>query len=120
MERVLAQREWITVKAKPVAEQWDEFLRYWILKEAVSKALHAGLALPFRDMSLSLAPLQLLELPRGYGPSRGWHLEEHRLGASHRIAVAVSHGVAGLVRVIWQPTLVEDVIRSIVTSNRLS
>jgi 4'-phosphopantetheinyl transferase len=112
MSRVLAQSERAFLEAQPPSKRWPEFLRYWTLKEAISKALGVGLALPFHAVSLSLVPLQLLDLPQGFGTCRGWHLEEHDPGSSHRMAAAVRHGAAGSVKVVWQPTTIEDVIGS--------
>jgi 4'-phosphopantetheinyl transferase len=110
LDSVLTHQERACLEMQSQAERPEEFLRYWTLKEAISKALGVGLALPFQAVSLSLAPLQLLDLPQGFGTSHGWHLEEHRIGSSHRMAVAVRHGPAEHVKVLWQPTTIGDVI----------
>jgi 4'-phosphopantetheinyl transferase len=109
-DHVLTQQERAILEAHPMPQQWDQFLRYWTIKEAVSKALGVGLALPFKAVLLSLAPLQLLELPPGFGTCHGWHLEEHHLGSSHRMAAAVRHGIGGSVSIIWQATSLDDVL----------
>jgi len=87
--RCLSTAEQRRLEARPGAQRAARFLRYWTHKEAVAKALGAGLTLDFRTIEIDLdAPEQHVVVCDRTGRAEV-EVFEVAVGASHHAAAAV-------------------------------
>ncbi|MFC7738760.1 4'-phosphopantetheinyl transferase family protein [Roseomonas sp. GCM10028921] len=85
------------------------FMRFWTAKEAVSKALGQGLALPFEGIVLALDPFRVTALPPACGRPQEWHLEERSVG-DYRLALALRRPEGRGVVVRWETVTLERLV----------
>jgi 4'-phosphopantetheinyl transferase len=111
--QVLADTEYTELMAVPRPQRDRLFIRYWTLKEAVSKALKQGLALPFREIVCRLQPLRLITWPGAEGFTGEWHLAEYTLGRSHQMALAVALPRQRSIAVQWISLELSDIAASL-------
>lgn len=70
--------------------QSSDFLRHWVMKEALSKAAGQGLQSDFRTLTLSGNPLRIVALPQGFGETASWSTDSVEVD-THLITVAARH-----------------------------
>lgn len=106
----LAPGEQECLRIAAPGEARELFMRFWTAKEAVSKALGQGLALPFEGIVLALDPLRVTALPPACGRPQEWHLEERRVG-DHRLALALRRPEGLGVVARWETVTLERLVR---------
>ncbi|MCD2469916.1 4'-phosphopantetheinyl transferase superfamily protein [Jiella sp. MQZ9-1] len=103
--RYFAPSETAFVHAAEDDELTDRFFTFWTLKEAYIKARGMGLALPLDGFAYDVSasePTIRFEPTCPDDPSR-WRFFARRIGASHRLALAMAVAGAGVVSVcFWQ------------------
>lgn len=71
----------------PTEQRLAEFLRYWVCKEALVKAVGRGIALGLTKAVIAPGFEGYARLPEGCGAPEEWHLREWACGAD-RVAIA--------------------------------
>eukprot|EP00961_Rhodomonas_salina_P182674 2466213-Rhodomonas_salina.1 len=115
METSLTRKEWAQVRAVGTSDKelYHAFFVFWAFKEAYTKAMGIGLALPFRRLELTV-PMEILKAhdmevstPRRFPQDRNikatldgrvkkdWEFELYALDGEHLMALAIGpHDVA--------------------------
>lgn len=88
--RFLSVYERTTLKALPASQQYEQFLRYWTLKEAYLKAKGLGLPRTLDSFWFVLEPCKKVRLvDRTCENTSHWHFEHHAYSRYHMMATAV-------------------------------
>lgn len=94
----LTTRELAALQRLPAPARCRSFLRTWVRKEALSKAVGAGLALDPRTIELSEpgSEPRILSLPSLFGDASGWSVVDLEIDG-HFVAVAVEDAVPEII-----------------------
>ncbi|CAL9287097.1 4'-phosphopantetheinyl transferase family protein [Streptomyces sp. SudanB182_2057] len=89
-QRACTRQELADLRALPAHERGDAMVRLWTLKEAYTKALGVGTALPFRTFGFRVeGAAAVLHDDNGEPVRPGeWTFTTHRLGTGHVVSTA--------------------------------
>lgn len=90
-ERCFASSELEDLRCQPDAARPERFFTYWTLKEAYVKARGIGLSLPVERAAFGISThgIDFRPDPKLEPVPSAWRFEAFRIGATHRVALAV-------------------------------